>query len=80
LTLDAGRFTSVDYDTQHKNIRLHLAEDADGSSVAKLRFTQTTPMDFHYKLAKRYDIQTGAYVIPRQTGKETTVVLENASL
>lgn len=80
LTLDAGYFASVDYDTQHKTIRLHLAAAADGNSVAKLRFTQTTPMDFHYKLAKRYDMQTGAYVIPLQTRKETTVILKSVAL
>ena len=40
LTLDAGHFSSVDYDTKHKTVRLHLAPQSDGVTVARLHIEQ----------------------------------------
>ena len=69
LTLDAGHFSSVDYDSKNKNIKLHLAPQSDGVTVARLRIEQTAnpPGALHYQAPASWKTDAGAYVLPLQT-------------
>jgi hypothetical protein len=77
LTLDAGHFSSVDYDGKHKTIRLHLAPRSDGVTVARLRVEQTAnlPGALPYQAPASWRIDAGAYVLPLQA-TETVVELQ----
>jgi hypothetical protein len=77
LTLDAGHFSSVDYDAKHKTIRLHLAPQSEGLTVARLRIEQTAnpPGAPHYQAPTSWKTDAGAYVVPLQA-TETIAVLQ----
>ena len=77
LTLDAGHFSSVDYDAKRQTIRLHLAPRSDGVTVARLRIEQTAhpPAAPHYHAPASWKTDAGAYVLPLQT-TETVAELQ----
>ena len=77
LTLDAGHFSSVDYDSKNKTLKLHLAPQSDGVTVARLRVEQTAnpPGALHYQAPASWKTDAGAYVLPLQT-TETVAALQ----
>jgi hypothetical protein len=76
LTLDAGRFVSVDYDARHDTVRLHLAPESEGVQTARLRIEQTIsrPSIVRYQAPTAWKMENGAYVLPLQS-TETIVTL-----
>ena len=66
LTLDAGQFSVVEFDSRTKKVRLGLAPRSDGTGTALLRIEQPTKPDSAtaYSLAKSFPIQRGAYAVP----------------
>lgn len=76
LTLDAGHFSRVDYDSQRRTISLHLAPQSDGVSAARLRIEQTANPTgaLHYGAPTDWKVDAGAYVLPL-SGTETVAVL-----
>jgi Family of unknown function (DUF5695) len=79
LTLDAGQFVSVDYDTKRGTVRLHLAPKNDGVAVARLRIEETTASSgsatWHAPASLKED--AGAYTVPLQEA-ESVVTLEKS--
>ena len=62
---------------KHKTVRLHLAPQSDGVTIARLRIEQTTnPAGVpHYQAPASWKTDAGAYVLPLQA-TETIAVLE----
>jgi hypothetical protein len=67
----------VDYDPKRKAVRLHLAPQSDGVTVARLRIEQTAnpPGALHYQGPASWKTDAGAYVLPLQT-TETVATLQ----
>jgi hypothetical protein len=76
LTLDAGRFVSVDYDARHNTVRLHLAPESETVKTARLRMEQTIsgPGIARYQAPRTWKMEAGAYILPLQS-TETIVTL-----
>jgi hypothetical protein len=66
LTLDAGQFEAVDYDTKHGAVKLHLAPGTSSVSVARLRVEQTGAGSGHRAVALPVGrkMERGAYLVP----------------
>ena len=79
LTLDAGRFLSVDYDTERGTVRLHLAAKSDSVPEARMHIEQTVsgPRVARYTAPDSWKVDGGAYVLPLQT-TETIVTLHGS--
>ena len=77
LTLDAGHFSSVNYDSKRKTVSLHLAPQSDGVTVARLRIEQTAdvPGAPQYLAPASWKTDAGAYVLPLQA-TETVAILQ----
>ena len=75
VTLDAGRFASVEYDTKTRQVRVHLATATPHVLVARLRIKHTSSVAGHaIAIAGSPPIDAGAYVVPLHDG-ETIVTL-----
>jgi hypothetical protein len=77
LTLDAGHFSSVDYDTKRKTVSLHFAPQSEGVTVARLRIERTAEVSGapRFFAPDSWKTDAGAYVLPLQT-TETVAVLQ----
>ncbi|HYK35747.1 DUF5695 domain-containing protein [Alloacidobacterium sp.] len=76
LTLDAGQFTSVDFDARHNTVRLHLAPANESVQTAPLRITQTGSGAgiARYEAPGDWKLERGAYLVPLKA-TETIVTL-----
>lgn len=76
LTLDAGQFTSVDFDARHNTVRLHLAPASESVQTALLRIEQTIsgPGIARYAAPSDWKLERGAYLVPLKA-TETIVTL-----
>ena len=63
LTLDAGRFASVDYDPAHGTARLRLDAGTNAVHTALLRISQPAGAAHSYTIAKAYRQERGARVV-----------------
>jgi len=75
LTLDAGQFEAVEYDTTHHVVRLHLAPATAHVSTARLRVQQTgqgTETYPYNHVEGSWKMDGGAYDIP--LSRTSTVV------
>lgn len=75
ITLDAGRISSVDYDTKRNTVTLHLAAASANDQVARVRLNTTTPNAHAWAITEKAQINAGAYTIPLKA-TETTISLK----
>jgi hypothetical protein len=77
LTLDAGSFKLVEFDTKTKAIRIELGE-GDGISIARLLIEQPAKVKGvgTYHLQGSLTMDAGAYSIPLNTEKRTIIELK----
>lgn len=70
LTLDAGQFEKVEYDTVTGDVRVVLAPQDSYTSVARLRVEQPAELDgVRSYSASGFEIEREAYVIPLGSGQ-----------
>jgi len=66
LTLDAGQFSDLEFDSHTKKLRVGLAPRSDGTAKALLRVEQPARPDSsrEYALTKALPSERGAYAVP----------------
>lgn len=78
LTLDAGTFSSLDFDPQSGVIRVELSPEDGFTAAARLRIEQpgksASAKTYRYRLGGNFKLERGDYSIPL-ANKGTTVVL-----
>ncbi|MBI1332025.1 MAG: hypothetical protein GC165_04005 [Armatimonadetes bacterium] len=77
LTLDAGSFVSVEYDTKTRAVRVAVSGDANTPN-ARLRFDQPAKMAGvgHYAIEGSYTTDAGATTIPMVAGRTRWIELK----
>jgi hypothetical protein len=76
LTLDAGQFQQVEYDTQTGEVRVTLAPADSYTTDARLRVEQPAQPAGTYSTVGSYSVERDAYVVPL-SGSATVVDLSN---
>jgi hypothetical protein len=74
ITLDEGRFVSVELNLKERIVRLNLVPATAHVAAARLRLKVTTPAARQWSIVSKAVSDAGAYVVPLGSG-ETTITL-----
>lgn len=68
LTLDSGRFESVEFNTKRGAVRVGLGPSAVNTPIARLRIEQPAKLAGQFTLRQKFPQERGASVIPLKKG------------